>query len=1322
MANTKLKFFNKKGSPLNLEYVGPTANPELDLTHFFVSESSSPVPSTGQISFFDFSTGTLNLGYFDRNGADLSSWYSEIFYSLERGAEITTEISIYGGEKIECRLRSITDNTTYYSLTVDRVVGPNSVSDGKTVSLVLKYKDLPGGHFYGMVYFDQVSAGLYENEQIFIVQEVKNTSGVLELTYPHTQNPTSANAPIWRTRWSNDTYGNVDVSDIIFTYKIEGSDPSIGGSPSITNYQNVAIPVIKDPSDSYDPNNTGLIITDAITSSALQINVGLNSNNEGAEIYERKLIIEDITSGTPEKIIEIDFYGQIIPEDSRLDVLTNNLGRAFFLSDSKILREHDPSEPLPNYIEINEKRKELMVAGEDIFPYIGSYKGLIGALKFFGYQDLRIKEYWLNLNYEKKTLSPLLENQAFLERYRNSTSLNQPQVIEDVLDNANSGKYKLTQTYGPNKDGEYVLSVSSEDTILPSKTYKKTSLFGLYYDINKENGLVDEYGYPITEESFSYTQEEVLVKLFALQKRLKETYLPLNARIIDITGEGVYYEVYNTKSWTDTTERFDIESGVNLEIKANPDFGFIEDLRAFGVRTNMSSIITPMIYNTAVEYEVSFAGGTGNAVRFSGVTGNSPTLNLEKGKTYNFKITDSSFDFYLTEDPSFSIIDPIGVSDNGSTGYVSITINPDQTTPFYYFSSNNPSKLSGTINVVNPPVSDLGNISEPWSNDQKYTPEENLYMEDAIANFYTLKENGELVNLGDGLEDPVQFIDPATGLPYMNPLGMPVILECVVDTWDWDEMNITWDSLNLPSFTSSYSMLTWENINFSTYSEIEWIIEKPTTQPGLPYRFSHGGMFKDFYRLSHFLPSAGEYNVECRVNDVFNFRNRVFRKSLTQVSPRQIQIDAWSRYRENESYVWDQTIRSWEDYESPWTYLAEGKSHDKLSKEIPKEILDFAVYGNNSDGTQDMLVYGGGYAKGASGYFILNQDFLTIDKAYSVNISGSQYGNAIIYTTTAHNFNNGSTVYISGSSPQINGSWEIEVPTGATDYFFINKIIGAGAGIILASTTYIPGSTVNYVSSTYFTDQKVSGGGTIGVSINGRLVGSSTAKSSLQSTANSIISSVNLTKTSPDYFASSYDASENPVTIQISADPYSGTIGNGDLLSVQVSGSLTLSYADTELSGGTSGIPDYSLWNQNSEDYPDPNLLSWGVKNICWDTFYDASWDDAYAHSWSDYEYNSDWDGGFDIHSPKSGDYLKVTTGDITSPFPTGVTLSGNTLSEISESLNSASDRYVRNFQFSVSPYGYDTYSPTGGPTGTTFVVFASTGGTGLPFPTVPGA
>ena len=81
--------------------------------------------------------------------------------------------------------------------------------------------------------------------------------------------------------------------------------------------------------------------------------------------------------------------------------------------------------------------------------------------------------------------------------------------IKDVLDNPNSGKYRMEQTYGPDAEGNYVLDVSSQNTLIPSNTYKKTSLCGLYYDIIKVTSETDEYGYPVVGDSFQFTQEEV---------------------------------------------------------------------------------------------------------------------------------------------------------------------------------------------------------------------------------------------------------------------------------------------------------------------------------------------------------------------------------------------------------------------------------------------------------------------------------------------------------------------------------------------------------------------------------------------------------------------------------------------------------------------------------------------------------------------------------------------------------------------------------------------------------------------------------------------
>ena len=68
-------------------------------------------------------------------------------------------------------------------------------------------------------------------------------------------------------------------------------------------------------------------------------------------------------------------------EDERLKILLGNFGRKLNAEDAFILRDSDPEEPLSDYQLVNLKRKELLLEGHQIYPYLGSYKGLINAIK-----------------------------------------------------------------------------------------------------------------------------------------------------------------------------------------------------------------------------------------------------------------------------------------------------------------------------------------------------------------------------------------------------------------------------------------------------------------------------------------------------------------------------------------------------------------------------------------------------------------------------------------------------------------------------------------------------------------------------------------------------------------------------------------------------------------------------------------------------------------------------------------------------------------------------------------------------------------------------
>ena len=1219
--------------------------------------------------------------------------------------------------------------------------------------------------------------------------------------------------------------------------ELEGGD----GQPLIVSYPNIVYSdVIASSSDYYSNGSLNCPTFTLSESKSLSVNVGLNGPEESEEVYERKLIIEDISAGVTganvSKILEVNFYGQIIAEDERLKVLANNLGRAFNNEDSIILRNHDPKEPLPNYEEINEKRKELLLAGEEIFPYMGSYKGLINALKFFGYQDLRIKEYWLNLDFSKEggLTPPGLKNQIALNEIKTQRleTGSQSNQIKDVLDNPNSGKYRMEQTYGPNAEGNYVLDVSSQNTLIPSNTYKKTSLFGLYYDINKVTSETDEYGYPVVVDSFQFTQEEVLLKLFGLKQKLKRDYLPLNARIVDITGEGVYFSVVNTRAWTDFTEVQDIKSGNYFDFSVNPDLAYIEDLRNFNIKPDALPIQTPSVYYNNYDIGVNVLGGTGSALYFSGfpdlgITGPSgpnPPLNVVIGKSYNFNLSTEGFSFYITESPSFTQQDPTGLIGNGATsGSSSIiwNINPQQITPVYYYCPENPN-INGIVNILPPDISDLGNIINPLDSQQNYTSAQNQSLIDSINQFYELKQEGKIQLLGDGKYDPPSYIDPSTKKPYPVPIGTPLVLELEIDRWDWNEMNFSWSGINLPTFkvgdfveikpqtasltagitggtigsvtinvpgmgyssvplitvtgggglgavllpvisggrittitilspgsgyTSSptltigipsgdsgtvvstnytngtydvlltsdnlvytfegfelfsdsqgYGLMNWKNIDFSNYTEIEWIINKDATQEGSPYNFEFRGPIVDFNKLAHFIPFTGDFNVTCNIYDGFNAKSsKVKNKNLT-VQPKKIKLESWAteeasswtRYREIEYYNWENIYRGWDGYESIWEYPAEGKSEDKMVNLMPKEILDFAFYGNKAEEGQDVYVKVKTDPIGATGEIRLAQSFLTVSEIYSLEITPSQYGYVRISFTSPHGLNNGDYVYISNTIPELSGSWDLTLIS--TTEIRISTVLQAGwSGVV----TSVSPNRLN-ISSIAYPSQLVTGSGFVSVNAGGTIIGSTISGELLYNTTNYLVSSINNLETYPDYFAYCIDPTTNPTSIIIHASDELGATQNGTPMIVTTSGLLSTTYYDPTLDFGISPLETYEYWSESSDTYPNENLKFWGTKRLNWDIFYNNTWEDGYAHSWFDFEFNNDWLGGFELHNLSIGDLISVSSGILTPPdtknFNSSIYglgfygITGSTIQGIANELNGNSNSHIGNYDYRPIP------------------------------------
>lgn len=396
----------------------------------------------------------------------------------------------------------------------------------------------------GSLYFPRVSTSLYENQHLFLIESVQSGSG-LASTFPVLANQTSPIKEEWRTRWETD-----ESMDQISTYVIVNDTD---GNPFIQKYEEVEYVNTAVPYTLSSPDHIKHITT--VNSTPFKVNICFTSDQE--DIYERTLIIEDMSFSTPRIVAKIDFYGETVGEDERFRLVLENFGRTFNHEDELITANSDIKEPLPNWINTNNKRKELLLTGEEIYPYVGAYKGLINVVKFFGYQDLRIKEYWLNIDSKSENFNKILQ-------------------------------YQLTGMFSDEYDP------LKRNPLIPNTVYKKTSMFGLFYDITVATGDEDEFEIPTTRNESMFTNEEVLIKLFALKKKLTDEFLPLNAKIVDIVGEGIYFEKFNVKTWNDPLHNFVVNLADRIDFKSNVKLGYIRDIRRFQIKRFASGLDLPI--------------------------------------------------------------------------------------------------------------------------------------------------------------------------------------------------------------------------------------------------------------------------------------------------------------------------------------------------------------------------------------------------------------------------------------------------------------------------------------------------------------------------------------------------------------------------------------------------------------------------------------------------------------------------------------------------------------------------------------------------------
>ena len=260
-------------------------------------------------------------------------------------------------------------------------------------------------------------------------------------------------------------------------------------------------------------NKTILNLTSA-EEDGCRVNIGFCSEKEG--IFKEPLYICILDRGENKELpleeADITFLGTIelqaetIGEDERYRTLFANFGIPDPITYPNLFTNTSIEEDKIDYIKLNQNSKKMFLEYANIFPYAGTYKALTNAVKVLGYDDVFFKEWY------KK------------------------------IDATSSRLMSYDITYNSDLNANVINNVSFRERI----HLKKLNWLSMVYRINQEiiNSVDDKYGFPEVENKYDFNHEDIVVKLIALRDWLQKYIIGLNCRIIDVGGEGIYFERY----------------------------------------------------------------------------------------------------------------------------------------------------------------------------------------------------------------------------------------------------------------------------------------------------------------------------------------------------------------------------------------------------------------------------------------------------------------------------------------------------------------------------------------------------------------------------------------------------------------------------------------------------------------------------------------------------------------------------------------------------------------------------------------------------------
>lgn len=463
-----LKIFNKHGNEIPLFY---TSN------LIFTTASDVELISDNDVVLY---------GFYDNNNK------KEFFSKIIQPGKISS--GIIKDDDVTLRLRL------------------NCFVDGKLIDNTSAYIDLVIDNDIEKLYSTNYNNSSLDNDSL--IANDKDDANYFYYTIKDLSNKVQCTSDIENLLFPSTIFiGNINI-DRISTGLVETETLLFGTINnnklnSLSFNDNCELKLILDSDDEYirflelDEYESEIIKLNSISlnnESKNYVNIGFFPDMEG--VYEQKIYVclcdeNNIIT----KIGELNVISEAIGEDERYRALFDNFGIMNPSTYYSLFKSHDINEENIDWNLINKKSKELFLTYDQIFPYIGTYKALINAINFLGYDDIYFREWYkaIDKNGNYKNISYRINlNEAFNDR-----------------------------------------NIYEDDSIV---NYKKLNKLSMIYKINQESGTFDKYDIPEVENVYSYSITEVLTKLVALKQWLERNIIAVNCKILEITGEGVIYE------------------------------------------------------------------------------------------------------------------------------------------------------------------------------------------------------------------------------------------------------------------------------------------------------------------------------------------------------------------------------------------------------------------------------------------------------------------------------------------------------------------------------------------------------------------------------------------------------------------------------------------------------------------------------------------------------------------------------------------------------------------------------------------------------------